>query len=61
MPDLWDNPMGTDGFEVVEYAAPDPGLLRRLFARAEPDQNEINILRGILASLDPATGREHSS
>jgi TrmH family RNA methyltransferase len=28
--------------------------LRRLFARAEPDQNEINILRGILASLDPA-------
>lgn len=27
--------------------------LRRLFVRAEPDQNEINILRGILASLDP--------
>ena len=27
--------------------------LRRLFGRAEPDQNEINILRGILASLDP--------
>ena len=27
--------------------------LRRLFLRAEPDQNEINILRGILASLDP--------
>lgn len=30
--------------------------LRRLFARAEPDQNEINILRGILASLEPAAG-----
>lgn len=30
--------------------------LRRLFARAAPDQNEINILRGILASL----GRETS-
>jgi len=27
--------------------------LRRLFMRAEPDKSEINILRGILASLDP--------
>ena len=27
--------------------------LRRLFMRAAPDRNEINILRGILASLDP--------
>ena len=27
------NPAGTDGFEIVEYAAPDPNLLRRLFAR----------------------------
>ncbi len=27
------NPMGTDGFEFVEYAAPDPELLRRLFAQ----------------------------
>jgi TrmH family RNA methyltransferase len=35
--------------------------LRRLFARAEPDRNEINILRGILASLDQATGRGDSS
>ena len=26
--------------------------LRRLFARAAPDQNEVNILRGILASID---------
>jgi 4-hydroxyphenylpyruvate dioxygenase len=25
------NPMGTDGFEFVEYAAPDPELLRRVF------------------------------
>ncbi len=32
MADLFDNPMGTDGFEFVEYAAPDPELLRRLFA-----------------------------
>jgi len=28
--------------------------LRRLFAKAEPDQNEVNILRGILTSVDPA-------
>lgn len=31
--------------------------LRRLFARAMPDENEINILRGIFASLDPSRGR----
>src|SRR5208282_6945826 len=28
---LWDNPLGTDGFEFVEYAAPDPVALGRLF------------------------------
>ncbi len=28
---LWDNPMGTDGFEFVEYAAPDTEALARLF------------------------------
>ncbi len=28
--------------------------LRRLFHRARPDRNEINILRGIVAALDPA-------
>jgi len=33
MPDLSDNPMGTDGFEFVEYTAPDPELLRTLFER----------------------------
>src|SRR6266498_23269 len=30
-PDLWDNPMGTDGFEFVEYTGPDPQQLRALF------------------------------
>ena len=33
MADLFDNPMGTDGFEFVEYTAPDPEQLRTLFAR----------------------------
>ncbi|VCU68668.1 4-hydroxyphenylpyruvate dioxygenase [Pigmentiphaga humi] len=27
----WDNPMGTAGFEFVEYAAPDPAALGRVF------------------------------
>ena len=31
MADLWDNPMATDGFEFVEYAAPDPEALGALF------------------------------
>jgi 4-hydroxyphenylpyruvate dioxygenase len=31
MTDLYDNPMGTDGFEFVEYSAPDSELLRTLF------------------------------
>lgn len=28
-----DNPAGTDGFEFVEYAAPEPAALARLFER----------------------------
>ena len=28
---VWDNPMGTDGFEFIEYAAPDPAALGALF------------------------------
>jgi len=31
--------------------------LRRLFVRAVPDQNEINILRGILTSLEPGRSK----
>ncbi|MEW9897752.1 4-hydroxyphenylpyruvate dioxygenase [Chitinivorax sp. PXF-14] len=30
---LWDNPTGTDGFEFVEYTAPDPKLLDALFTQ----------------------------
>jgi 4-hydroxyphenylpyruvate dioxygenase len=33
MADLFENPMGTDGFEFVEYTAEDPEQLRGLFAR----------------------------
>ncbi len=31
MADRWDNPMGTDGFEFVEYAGPDPKALGAQF------------------------------
>ena len=31
MPTLWENPVGTDGFEFVEYTAPDPAKLAVLF------------------------------
>jgi 4-hydroxyphenylpyruvate dioxygenase len=32
-PTPWDNPMGTDGFEFIEYAAPDPVAMGALFER----------------------------
>jgi 4-hydroxyphenylpyruvate dioxygenase len=31
--DLWANPMGTDGFEFVEYSTPQPQALRALFEK----------------------------
>ena len=33
MAELWDNPMQTDGFEFVEYAAPDPNAMGEVFKR----------------------------
>ena len=32
MPDLFENPLGLDGFEFVEFASPEPGLLEPVFA-----------------------------
>ncbi|UTW11400.1 4-hydroxyphenylpyruvate dioxygenase [Marinobacterium rhizophilum] len=29
--DLWDNPLGTDGFEFIEFASPTPGVLEPIF------------------------------
>ena len=31
MADTFDNPMGLDGFEFVEFAAPDPKQLETMF------------------------------
>jgi 4-hydroxyphenylpyruvate dioxygenase len=33
MANIWENPMGTDGFEFVEYTAPDVGQLHAYFER----------------------------
>ncbi len=33
MPDLFDNPLGTDGFEFVEFTSPQPDELAALFVR----------------------------
>ncbi len=33
MSDLFDNPMGLDGFEFVEFASPEPGVLEPVFER----------------------------
>ena len=31
MTDLFENPMGLNGFEFIEFSAPEPGLLEPLF------------------------------
>ena len=31
MADLFENPLGTDGFEFVEFTSPEPGKLEELF------------------------------
>ena len=41
---LWDNPLGTNGFEFIECAAPDSAALGTLFESIEQDQ----IWRGVL-------------
>ncbi len=33
MADAWENPVGTDGFEFIEFAAPDPLAMGALFER----------------------------
>jgi 4-hydroxyphenylpyruvate dioxygenase len=50
-----ENPMGTDGFEFVEYTAPDPQLLRDLFTKWAFPQS-----RSTSASTSPCTVRTTS-
>ncbi|MDZ7643216.1 MAG: tRNA (cytosine(32)/uridine(32)-2'-O)-methyltransferase TrmJ [Woeseiaceae bacterium] len=50
--------LASSGFLDPEHPRHLMRRLRRLFLRAAPDRNEINILRGILAAVDPeARGR----
>ena len=51
-----ENPIGTDGFEFVEYTAPDPELLRTLFERMG-----FPVRRGIAARTSRCTGRATST
>src|SRR3546814_6886943 len=39
MTDLFENPMGTDGFEFIEYAAPEPEKLAALFVHLSKTKN----------------------
>ena len=40
MADLYENPMGLMGFEFIEFASPQPGLLEQVFT---PDQYAVNV------------------
>jgi 4-hydroxyphenylpyruvate dioxygenase len=54
--DLFDNPLGTDGFEFVEYTSPDPQALGRVFEAmgftAVAQHRSKNVLRYKQADID---------
>lgn len=70
--DLFENPLGTDGFEFVEFTAPDPERLKDLFERMgfvaisrhrsknvlRFAQNDINFILNMEPSGQPADFRE---
>ncbi|RUO80322.1 tRNA (cytosine(32)/uridine(32)-2'-O)-methyltransferase TrmJ [Idiomarina tyrosinivorans] len=45
------------GFIIRQHPGQVMNKLRRLFTRARPEENELNILRGILASVDKSIER----
>jgi 4-hydroxyphenylpyruvate dioxygenase len=51
MPDLYENPMGTDGFEFVEFSAPEPEILEKVFVQlgfaavAEHRSKDVTLFR----------------
>jgi 4-hydroxyphenylpyruvate dioxygenase len=59
------NPMRTDGFEFVEYAAPDPDLLRRLFQNmglpAVAHHRSKNVTLHALGDVNFIINAEHDS
>jgi 4-hydroxyphenylpyruvate dioxygenase len=62
--DLFDNPLGTDGFEFVEFTSPEPDRLKRLFEmmgfRAVSRHRSKNVLRfaqgdiNFILNMEPA-------
>ncbi|MES2722786.1 MAG: 4-hydroxyphenylpyruvate dioxygenase [Pseudomonadota bacterium] len=70
--DLFDNPLGTDGFEFVEFTAPEPDLLKGLFEKMgftavsrhrsksviRMRQGDINFLLNMEPSGQPADFRQ---
>ena len=55
---IWSCALTDSGFLDPENPRLLMRRLRRLLRRAMPDRNEINILRGILASLERRAGVE---
>jgi 4-hydroxyphenylpyruvate dioxygenase len=63
------NPMGTDGFEFVEYTAPDPALLRELFTKmgfpavAKHKRKDVTLHRqgeiNFIINAEPGSYAEH--
>ena len=39
----WDNPMGTDGFEFIEFAAPDPVAIDPDYLGTMPVPEEVRV------------------
>jgi 4-hydroxyphenylpyruvate dioxygenase len=72
MADLFENPIGTDGFEFVEFTAPDPATLGRYFEKMgftavgkhrsknviRYKQGDINFILNMEPSGQPAAFRE---
>ena len=61
----WDNPMGTDGFEFIEYAAPDPGRWARCSSawaftrdRAAPPQGRDAVPAGRRSTSSSTPSRD---
>ena len=59
MADLWDNPMGTDGFEFVEYTGPDPQA--QALRITAPDLKEMAIIDEIIPEPDGGAHLDHDA
>jgi len=44
MADLFDNPLGLDGFEFIEFCAPEKGLLEPVFEERTTGRAEVRAI-----------------